>query len=286
MPKNLPAADYRLLRIVVALVGILLVSTVSFAQLQRGWGRGRRQVDRSEYPMWKTDQDFTHDVFTFARIQYDSWGGRGWGRGGNRWGNDYPDSDWNFSFRLQELTSLEVDPDGKVLQLTNPEVFDHPFLYMNGVGGLHLSDPEAMALRRYLQNGGFLMVDDFWGDRELDNVLEQFERVLPGQQPRELPMSHGIFHIVYELEEKPQVPSIRHWREGRGFEYHGPGSETGPHFLGILDEGGRLVTLLCHNNDIGDGWEREGEDSEYFLQCSEKLSFPMGINIVTYAMTH
>ena len=270
--------------VATALLGVLLISTVSVAQ----WRRGRRQVDRSEYPIWEVDREFKHDTFTFVRIQYDSFSARGaygrW-RGGNRWRNDYPDSDWNFSYRLQELTSLEVDPDGKVLRLEDREIFDYPFLYMNGVGSLHFSEAEVLALRRYLLNGGFLMVDDFWGDRELENIYEQFERVLPGQQPRELPLSHEIFNIVYRLEQKPQVPSIRHWKAGRSFEDHGPGSEDGPHFLGIPDDDGRLVVLLCHNNDIGDGWEREGDDPEYFLQCSEKFSYPMGINIITYAMT-
>ncbi len=274
------------MRITTALIVVLLISTLCLAQWPRR--RGRRQVERNEYPIWEIDREFAHDAFTFVRIQYDSSGyrGYGWGRGGSRWGNDYPDSDWNFSYRLQELTSLEVDPNGKVLRLSNPEILDYPFLYMNGVGGIQLSDTEVAGLRRYLLNGGFLMVDDFWGDLELNNVLEQFGQVLPDQAPEELPITHEIFRLVYELEEKPQVPSIRHWRAGRTFEDHGPGSEVGPNFLGLHDENGRLVVLLCHNNDIGDGWEREGEDPEYFLQCSEKLSYPIGVNVVIYAMTH
>jgi len=273
-------------RILTSLTGVLLISVVGVAQWQWGRGRERRTPDRSEYPVWENDQEFADDVFTFVRIEYDSRGGYGRGRGGNRWQNDYPDSDWNFSFRLQQLSSFKVDPNGKVLRLTDPEVLDFPFLYMNGVGGLSLSEPEVEALRGYLTNGGFLMLDDFWGDWEWQVVTEQLSRAVPQWRPRELPLSHAIFHVVYDLDRRPQVPSIRHWRSGRTYEDHGPGSDSGPNFQGLFDEDGRLAVLLCHNNDIGDGWEREGEDPEYFREYSVKWSYPMGMNIIVYAMTH
>ena len=78
------------------------------------------------------------------------------------------------------------------------------------------------------------------------------------------------------------------WRRGDKFEYwHGdPEGDEAPHFYGLNDDEGQLVALLCHNNDIGDGWEREGEDIEYFKEYSERYSYPLGINIVAYAMTH
>ena len=234
--------------------------------------------------MWEIAPEFKHDVFTFARIRYTStYGGRG-----NRWSNDFPDSDWNFSYRLQELTSLEVDPNGRVVELTDPSLFDYPFLYMNGVGFLEFSQPEADALRRHLLAGGFLMVDDFWGQEEWQNVSREMEKVFPDRQSRELPLSHTIFHLVYDLKEKPQVPDIRTWRSGYRFEYrHGnTGGDEAAHFHAYVDDQDRIVALLCHNNDLGDGWEREGENSEYFQEFSLPRSYPMGINIVMYAMTH
>ena len=273
-------------RISGLLVGALLISGVSVAQRDRWRGGDRRPPDRSEYPTWEVNPEFADDVFTFVRIQYDSRGGYGRGRGGNRWQNDYPDSDWNFSFRLQQLTALKVDPNGKVLRLTDPKLLDYPFLYMNGVGGMYLNEEEAMALRRYLTNGGFLMLDDFWGDWEWQVVTEQLSRAVPEWQPRELPLNHEIFHAVYDLKKRPQVPSIRHWRSGRTYEDHGPGSDRGPNYQGIFDDDGRLAVLLCHNNDLGDGWEREGEDPEYFREYAVKWSYPMGMNIIFYVMTH
>ena len=101
-------------------------------------------------------------------------------------------------------------------------------------------------------------------------------------------MPTGISLFDYDLKQKPQAPSIQAWRRGWDFEYwHGdPRGDEGPHFWGYFDDSGRLMMLLCHNNDLCDGWEREGEDSEYFHQYSEKWSYPMGINIITYVMTH
>ena len=266
-------------------VGVLVsVALLSASYAQWGGGRRGRMPDRSEFPVWQIDKEFKRDVFTFARAEFDSTRG-GYG---NRWENDFPDSDWNFSFRLQELTSLQVDPNGVHMRLTDPRLYDYPFLFMNGVGSLLLSQEEADCLRKYLLNGGFLMVDDFWCDGEWANMKEEMEKVLPDRRPMELPLSHEIFHLVYDLKQKPQVPDIRTWNRGSDFEYDhfgSPGDEK-PHFQAYHDDHGRMVALMCHNNDLGDGWEREGANEDYFAKYSVPFSYPMGINIITYAMTH
>ena len=112
--------------------------------------------------------------------------------------------------------------------------------------------------------------------------------VFPDREPTELSLDHQIFHTVYDLRELPQVVDIHTWREGYLYEHrHGDsGGDKSPHFWAYSDDHGRMVALLCHNNDLGDGWEREGENLEYFRQFSEKRSYPMGINVVMYAMTH
>ena len=282
---------------IAALLLVVSVTSWGFAQRGRGprggpfpgAGRGRdRLPDRSDYPLWENPAPFQHDVFTFVRIQYDS--GRGGFRfgGGGNWRNDYPDCDWNFSFRLQQLTSFRVDPLGKVLRLTDPELNDYPFIYMSNVQQMLLTDAEVIALRQYLLRGGFLMADDFWTPAAWRHVAAEMSRVFPHCLPQELSLSHEIFHNVYDLKKIPQVPSILAWRQGDMFEYwHGdPEGDEEPHFYGINDAHGRMMVLLCHNNDIGDGWEREGENKEYFENFSEKWSYPLGINIITYAMTH
>lgn len=273
------------------LIAILLVLVVasSFAQFpgsNRGRDSGRRRIpSRSEFPTWQQPPHFEQDVFTFVRIQYDSFGPFGWW---DRWDNDYPDGDWNFSIRLRQLTSFQVDPDGRVLRLTDPDLFNYPFVYMAGVQRLTMNDAERKAFRRYLLNGGFVMMDDFWTAEGWANVRQVMAHVLPNRKPIELTLEHPIFHTVYDLHELPQVVDIKTWSDGYDYEYNHGGAvgDQAPHFWAYLDDAGRMVALLCHNNDLGDGWEREGENEEYFHRFSEKYSYPMGINIITYAMTH
>ena len=228
------------------------------------------------------------DVFTFVRIKYESEGG-GWGRRGGKWRTDYPDSDLNFSYRLQELTSMEVDPDGKILELTDPELFDYPFVYMIEPGDIWLSEEEILALRKYCFNGGFLMVDDFWGDWEWDHFYRVLKQVFPDREPEELDISHKVFNCVFDLKEKPQVPSIQDALNGRAagvtWEMRKPGSKIAQ-YKQVRDDNGRMMCIICFNTDLGDGWEREGEDRWYFKEFSEKKAYPMGVNIVFYALTH
>jgi hypothetical protein len=106
------------------------------------------------------------------------------------WINDYPDSDLNLSFRLQQLTSMKVDPNGRTLKLTNADLFNYPFIYMVKAGRMELRDEEVPILRKYLASGGALMADDFWGDDDWSNFETQIKRVLPRRQWVELPMSH------------------------------------------------------------------------------------------------
>jgi Domain of unknown function (DUF4159) len=258
-------------------------------RMRRGFGGGReaRQSTRADYPTWESKQGFSRDLFTFVRVQFDSSGGRGSDFGG--WRNDYPDCDWNFSFRLQQLTSLRVAPEAKTLRLTEPELFDYPFLFMTNMGAISIDAQERWALRKYLLQGGFLMADDFWAAAEWNHIRQTMRQVLPDREPRELTLDHDIFHIVYDLKKLPQVPSIRAWQRGLTYEdWHGPftGGDTSPHFWGFFDDNQRLVALFCHNNDVADGWEREGEEIEYFKKYSLPVSYPFGINIITYAMTH
>ena len=247
--------------------------------------RPERMPLRSEFPTWEVDADFQDDVFTFVRVEFDSYGPFGWW---DRWDNDYPSGDWNFSQRLQQLTALQVAPNGRVVRLTDADLFNYPFIYMAGVQSMELSRTEKTALRRYLLNGGFLMMDDFWATQSWQNVSAEMRDVFPDREPVELTLSHPIFHLVYDLKELPQVVDIKTWSNGYRYEYtHGPtGGDLKPHFWAYQDDAGRVIALLCHNNDLGDGWEREAENEEYFREFSLKYSYPLGINIVMYALTH
>lgn len=254
------------------------------------WGQGRWGWGGFEQNVQIGGQPFPGNSFTFCRIQYDSdtSGRRGWGK----WRTDYPDSDYNFMLRLSQLTSIAVTrhPDGDfrhdIVRLDQPELRNYPFIYMIEVGDIMLSEAEREGLRNYLLRGGFLMVDDFWGEREWRNWCYEFDQVLPPDKyPRfEIPLDHPIYHIVFDIDEVPQVPSINRWLY-TGLTFETSDSRT-PHIWGVNDENGRLMAVICHNTDLGDGWEREGHNHEYFQEFSVKKAYPMGINIVVYALTH
>ena len=274
----------RVLLIVLLAFGCV-AATVVYAQY-----RFRRQptYDRGDLPRWENSPQFSKDVFTFARIKYSSEGG--WGGRWEKWRIDFPDSDWNFSYRLQQLTSMKTDPDGKIVELTDKELFDYPWIYIVEPGDMVLTDAEVAVLRRYLLNGGFLMVDDFWGEREWENFYREIKRVFPDREAIELPMEHPIFHAVFPLKvekNKLQVPNVNvgTYSQHTGVTWERPDA-VDVHFKAFFDDKGRMMVMICHNTDNGDGWEREGENEYYFREFSEKKAYPLGINIVFYAMTH
>ena len=252
-------------------------------------------------PNWTNAPGFEKDVFTFARIIFKSnqsvgseWGGRLRWLG---WWVDYPDADLNFSYRLQQMTSLKLDPDCRVLKLTDPGLSDYPLIYMEHAGYMQLRDEEVDALRKYLHNGGALFMNDFWSTQEWDGFEAQIERVLPGCSWTNLPMSHPLFHCICDLKgpmNNLQVPTKQFWNPD--YDPRDPGSQLQRVFRGEgsqdmhvrawLDNKQRPMIIAVHNSDISDGWEREGEDLDYFEQFSEKISYPLGINIVFYLMTH
>lgn len=258
-----------------------------------GGGRGARFIrepgprSRGGVPEWEIDARFGSDVFTFVRLMYRSNGRRGWA-------GDYPNADLNFSYRLEQLTSMRVDPNGKTLAIDDPSLFDYPFTFMIDPRSLVLNDLEAEILRKYLLNGGFLMVDDFWGNQMWNHLMGELKKVFPDREPQSLPLDHAIFKIPFPLTEKPQVPSEdsahrtrdvsgprRTWEDEISWEEPQPAD-----YRAILDDAGRIMVLICWNTDLSDGWEEEGVDEWFFTNFSEKYSYPMGINIVVYALTH
>ena len=238
--------------------------------------------------------EFKYSSFTFARIKYSGSRSRARRSSSRRarvpargpWMMDYPDADLNFSLHFQKETGLKTTPDGMVLELTDPNLLKLPFIYLVEGGGLHLSSEEIESLRTYLLGGGFLMLDDFWGEREWESVAAQFKQVFPNRKPVELSLEHPIFRSFYEIREKPQVASIGWALRGRsnGVTWERPDAKE-VHYRGLFDDEGRLMVIFCHNTDLADGWEHGIENEYYYREFSLKRAFPMGINIVVYALS-
>jgi hypothetical protein len=251
-------------------------------------------------PTWTNSPGFEHDVFTFARVIFQSDSAYGPRQGFGRrlgWWVDYPDADLNFSYRLQQLTSMRTDPDARVLKLTDPAVSDYPLLYMEHAGYMRLSDEEIAVLRKYLACGGAIFVNDFWSAQEWDGFAGQIKRVLPDSSWTDLNTDHPVFHCVFDLRgtmHRLRVPTMQFWNEQFDANdprspphrvFRGEGSEE-MHVRAVTDAAGRIMILAIHNSDVSDGWEREGENDFYFNRYSEKVAYPLGINIVFYLMTH
>jgi hypothetical protein len=277
----------------LALAGAVLAQR--FGGLRFGGGRGfgadvrtAREIPSGSTgtPEWVNPVGFEKDVFTFARVRYGQ--GGGFGRGGS-WQTDTPDSDLNFSYRLQQMTSMKVDPDGRFVNLTDPDLSHFPFIYIVEPGRLYFSDEEAAILRKYLLNGGCLMLDDFWGEDAWANMASQIRKALPEREFVELPLDHPIYHCVFDIRSKGQVPNIGLGTASQSDPEHRTWEREDAqtvHHRAIFDDKGRIMVIATHNTDNGDGWEREGENHFYFENFSEKIAYPLGINIVFYAMSH
>jgi hypothetical protein len=273
--------SYRRRAALALLLSVVALLTAGDAEAQRGRSRTMMPIDRNGVPTWEVDPEMPDELFTFVRLRYNSF------YRGAAWATDFPDAELNLSYRLQQLTSMRAHPEGKIIDIDDPALFDHPFIYCIEPGDMALSPTEAATLRRYLLSGGFLMVDDFWGEDEWANFHNAFKEIFPDRELQELPLEHPIFHCVYDLTEKPQVPSINNAMAGRssGITYERSDARE-PHYKACFDDKGRIMMIVCHNTDLGDGWEREGEDPWYFREFSEKKSYPLGINILFYQFTH
>lgn len=269
-----------------AIVALVAIAGGATAITQRGWRGGWYRMP-PKFPV----ESPSHRAFTFSRILYDSDRRE---PGGQGWYTDYPTADQNLMIRLSEMTTTDVgfdrydEPDHVVVRLTDDALFDYPFVFMSDVGTLRLSDIEAARLRAYLEKGGFLWVDDFWGPWAWEQWIGEISKVLPpaAYPVFDIPDDHPIRRILYEVEEIPQIPSIQHWRRNGGFTTSERGLRSEEvHFRGIADDAGRLLVLMSHNTDIADGWEREGEDYEFFYRFSVR-AYAVGINTVVHAMTN
>jgi hypothetical protein len=271
-----------------AAVLLLLVVTATVAAQEspmwRGGGWGRRFP-----PRIPTAESFD-GRFNFCRLMYSS----EWREaGGSGWSTDYPGADLNFPVRLGELSKVRIsrqasgDANHLVVRPTDPFLFQCPFLLASDVGTAILEPEDAAALRTYFDKGGFLWVDDFWGDRAWQIWVSQISKVLPPSEYPivDVPPEHPLWRALFEVKGVPQIPAISHWRRSGGDTSERGLESAVPDIKAINDRHGRIIVLMTHDTDISDSWEREGEEPEYFYQFSPN-GYALAINAVIYAMTH
>jgi hypothetical protein len=200
---------------------------------------------------------------------------------GPRWAVDYPKADQQFLVALERLSGVDAFNNEHALRLDIERLHEFPFLYIFEVGSLTLSDKQRNALRHYLNAGGFLVVDDFWGSWEWENFQQQMRELFPERAIVDVPLDHPVFHAFYEIPAIVQVPNVYQGTTGgQTHEYDG----VVPHARGIFDDDGRLMVLINWNTDLGDGWAW-ADHPQYPLKYST-YAYEMGINFVIYSMSY
>ena len=143
------------------------------------------------------------------------------------------------------------------------------------------------ALREYLLKGGFLWVDDFWGTLAWEqwSCADAAGCCRSTRSSTCRPITRSVTRCstlaADPAGDEHQLLAAQRRRRRRSAA---PTART-PNFRMIADAQGRIMVLMTHNTDIGDSWEREGEDREFFLQFSPD-GYALGINVVLYNLTH
>jgi uncharacterized protein DUF4159 len=247
-------------------------------------------VEYNDFPLPADFQERTE--FAFARLMYppapsarfdrsgSRRGGTAWKLGYSSWTQDYPRADRHFVMAVRRLTRLQVRSVEQPVDLDDGDEFDWPWLYAVRPGEWKLTDSQAKALREYLLRGGFFMADDFWGTPEWAVFMESLRKVFPDRAPVDLPNHDPIFHTVYDLDDRYQVPGAWGLYSGRPYQNDG----AVPYWRGIYDDKGRLMVAIVMNSDLGDSWEF-ADDPDYPEKYSA-LGIRTGVNYILYAMTH
>jgi hypothetical protein len=227
--------------------------------------------------------------WTFARLMYPPGPLNGyrqrdldWHVGVSLWTQDFPRADRHFALAVRRLTRIHVRSVEEPVNLDEGDVYDWPWLYAVQVGEWGLSDGQGKELREYLLRGGFFMADDFHGDAEWAEFESRIRKALPEFPIREIADDDPVFHTVYDLDQRIQVPGEAHLRAG--YKSNNGPSSRGAHWRAIYDGQGRIIVAISYNSDIGDAWE--WADDPYYPAKFSDLAIRLGVNNIMYAMTH
>ena len=211
--------------------------------------------------------------YAFARLRYPSY------RRGN-WTIDYPKADRQFVQGVRRLSRIHVRSVEQVVDLDSDEIYNWPWIYAVELGFWELNDAQVKRLRDYLLRGGFMMTDDCHGTNQWAGFMSVMSRVFPDRQIVELENKDPIFHVLYDLEDRVQIPGLAALYSGRTFEQDG----VIPRWRAIYDDKGRIMVAICHNMDLGDAWEHA--DAPWYPEKYTSMAYRIGLNYIIYSMTH
>jgi Domain of unknown function (DUF4159) len=280
----------RFSRFFILVASLALVVCTLFAQ------RPFRQYPAWEYFSFPLPKDWSiPGEWTFARLMYPTtsvdvdWQARyrrgyDWREGNTNWTIDYPRSDRHLAAAINRLTRVHGRTVEQPVNLDeDDDVFNYPWLYAVEVGHWELTDSQINKFREYLLRGGFFMCDDFHASNEWEIFVYTMQKVFPDRPIVDIPDGDAIFHTVFDLQERYQVPGMQYVNSHRIYEKD---ERTGSpaHWRGIYDDNGRLMAAICHNMDLGDSWENADEPT--YPQKFSDLGIRIGVNYIIYAMTH
>jgi hypothetical protein len=263
-------AQYRRMRARSLTLAVIVCLLGGLASAQFGRRGGERPPEPRGAP--------PEAEFHMARLAYATVGCAGsHGYCNPWWAIDYPYAEAHFLPAVERMTRVEVAPDSRQLTADDEYLFDYPWLFLQqpAQGNWFPQGEDLERLREYLYRGGFLVVDDFHNEYEWAHVREAMAALLPGRPIVDIPDDDALHHVLFDLDERTQIPGERHlWR----------GMEGPAHWRGIYDDKGRLMVALNHNSDMGDAWEH-ADDPRYPAPMTA-TAYRFGVNYVIYAMTH
>jgi hypothetical protein len=240
-------------------LGICLALLTTTASGQPGWRDPSREDDGYDAR------------FRFVRLRWDS--GSSFGRRGmnSAWNHDYPRAEENLASILKELTLIEVNPQGRILALDDPEIFNYPIVYMWEPGFWVMTDEQGARFREYLRKGGFAIFDDFEHD-QWNNFEAQMQRVLPEARWVKIDATHRIFDVFFRMKK---------------IDFPHPMYGITPTYYALFEDNDpakRVMVIANHNHDVAEYWEFSGEGILPIDLSNE--AYKLGVNYMMYGLTH
>jgi hypothetical protein len=269
--------------LVFGLLAALLVSLVSIGALRAQ--KPFREYPGNEYTDFPLPPDYQQTAeWTRGRLKYHSvpvHASMGYWEGRNSWTIDYPRSDRHLLAGIRRLTRIDTKSVEQVVELDGTDdIYNWPFVYGVETGHWNLSEDEAAQMRDFLLRGGFFMCDDFHGTLEYENFLVSMKKVFPDRPIVDLDNKDPIFHVIYDLDDRFQIPGYQYLISGLTYEYDG----FEPKWRAIYDDRGRVMVAICLNMDMGDAWE--WSDDPKYPEAFASLAYRIAVNYVVYHLTH